>query len=133
MLGGNVMNFRYMLIKLIAGFIMLIVYLKVSGRSQLAPLTASDQVGNMVIGALVSTAIISPDVSILEAIILVFMWAGLQILVRFIKFRSSNAAEFFDGSPDRKSTRLNSSHVSISYAVFCLKKKRERTHELTRS
>src|SRR5207249_7296770 len=34
------------------------------------------------------------------------------------------------GSPrssrrDRKSTRLNSSHVSISYAVFCLKKKKE--------
>src|SRR5699024_11338062 len=27
-------------------------------------------------------------------------------------------------SQDRKSTRLNSSHVSISYAVFCLKKKR---------
>src|SRR5436305_11840377 len=26
-------------------------------------------------------------------------------------------------SPDRKSTRLNSSHVRISYAVFCLKKK----------
>src|SRR5690606_41536193 len=26
--------------------------------------------------------------------------------------------------PDRKSTRLNSSHVKISYAVFCLKKKR---------
>src|SRR5699024_12415994 len=28
---------------------------------------------------------------------------------------------------DRKSTRLNSSHVSISYAVFCLKKKKEGT------
>src|SRR5699024_11765845 len=28
---------------------------------------------------------------------------------------------------DRKSTRLNSSHVSISYAVFCLKKKKEET------
>src|SRR5690606_39838814 len=27
---------------------------------------------------------------------------------------------------DRKSTRLNSSHVKISYAVFCLKKKREK-------
>src|SRR3712207_9000298 len=27
--------------------------------------------------------------------------------------------------PDRKSTRLNSSHANISYAVFCLKKKRE--------
>src|SRR5207249_8315609 len=30
------------------------------------------------------------------------------------------------GAPgDRKSTRLNSSHVSISYAVFCLKKKKK--------
>src|SRR5690242_21152540 len=28
---------------------------------------------------------------------------------------------------DRKSTRLNSSHMSISYAVFCLKKKKQRT------
>src|SRR5699024_12631643 len=28
-----------------------------------------------------------------------------------------------DDNKDRKSTRLNSSHVSISYAVFCLKKK----------
>src|SRR5699024_12564780 len=28
--------------------------------------------------------------------------------------------------PDRKSTRLNSSHVSNSYAVFCLKKKKKR-------
>src|SRR3712207_8920228 len=27
------------------------------------------------------------------------------------------------GVPDRKSTRLNSSHANISYAVFCLKKK----------
>src|SRR5438552_13992964 len=30
------------------------------------------------------------------------------------------------GSPDRKSTRLNSSHQIISYAVFCLKKKKNR-------
>src|SRR5438445_9143684 len=29
---------------------------------------------------------------------------------------------------DRKSTRLNSSHANISYAVFCLKKKRERVY-----
>src|SRR5689334_23631610 len=35
---------------------------------------------------------------------------------------------------DRKSTRLNSSHSSISYAVFCLKKKKElRTHGILAS
>src|SRR2546427_7078930 len=32
---------------------------------------------------------------------------------------------------DRKSTRLNSSHSQISYAVFCLKKKKKKTYELT--
>src|SRR2546430_13182351 len=32
-------------------------------------------------------------------------------------------------SPDRKSTRLNSSHSQISYAVFCLKKKKK--HKLS--
>src|SRR5438128_7838286 len=30
---------------------------------------------------------------------------------------------------DRKSTRLNSSHGSISYAVFCLKKKKKKTNQ----
>src|SRR2546427_2077967 len=30
-----------------------------------------------------------------------------------------------EGDPDRKSTRLNSSHSQISYAVFCLKKKKK--------
>src|SRR2546426_925231 len=30
------------------------------------------------------------------------------------------------GEPDRKSTRLNSSHLVISYAVFCLKKKKNK-------
>src|SRR5438067_9415808 len=33
---------------------------------------------------------------------------------------------------DRKSTRLNSSHVSISYAVFCLKKKKQKATDSTR-
>src|SRR5699024_12033382 len=40
------------------------------------------------------------------------------------KGASSTWADTFS-NPDRKSTRLNSSHVSISYAVFCLKKKNQ--------
>src|SRR3712207_7077967 len=37
------------------------------------------------------------------------------------------------GQSDRKSTRLNSSHANISYAVFCLKKKQGRTSIVTQS
>src|SRR5437773_9157049 len=35
--------------------------------------------------------------------------------------------------PDRKSTRLNSSHITISYAVFCLKKKTKQSFPLSPS
>src|SRR5690625_5598574 len=38
------------------------------------------------------------------------------------------AYAFPDIKEDRKSTRLNSSHVAISYAVFCLKKKTNTSH-----
>src|SRR2546429_6680187 len=38
--------------------------------------------------------------------------------------RTITHGEALDGSADRKSTRLNSSHGYISYAVFCLKKKK---------
>src|SRR3989442_3129354 len=37
------------------------------------------------------------------------------------------AMHVFADSRDRKSTRLNSSHVRISYAVFCLKKKNNKS------
>src|SRR5690554_7356825 len=38
-----------------------------------------------------------------------------------------------DKHKDRKSTRLNSSHVRISYAVFCLKKKKKQTIDFLQS
>src|SRR5699024_12190974 len=44
--------------------------------------------------------------------------------VEFEGAASDAGLDPFSGTKDRKSTRLNSSHVSISYAVFCLKKKK---------
>src|SRR2546430_11956038 len=41
------------------------------------------------------------------------------------------AASCLDQEQDRKSTRLNSSHSQISYAVFCLKKKKKPTRHST--
>src|SRR5438067_5659970 len=44
---------------------------------------------------------------------------GLDFRLQHARWRAAHSKTF----GDRKSTRLNSSHVSISYAVFCLKKK----------
>src|SRR5439155_2733254 len=68
---------------------------------------------------------------------------ALELVIRRLQFSSTGlytSLELFVGLPqsclclctrrnvtrDRKSTRLNSSHVAISYAVFCLKKKNRR-------
>src|SRR5436305_10166276 len=45
----------------------------------------------------------------------------------FSKFRENTFS--LPETTDRKSTRLNSSHVRISYAVFCLKKKKKKQHQ----
>src|SRR3712207_7160477 len=44
---------------------------------------------------------------------------------------SGHALATPSGGRDRKSTRLNSSHANISYAVFCLKKKKKKSHILS--
>src|SRR2546430_2806648 len=49
-------------------------------------------------------------------------------IVELSRFRRFGKSPFID----RKSTRLNSSHSQISYAVFCLKKKNQTSHVPTR-
>src|SRR2546430_5595695 len=50
-------------------------------------------------------------------------WVCFAFLTSIFHGRGSLRQE-----PDRKSTRLNSSHSQISYAVFCLKKKKKANH-----
>src|SRR5256885_12185485 len=62
------------------------------------------------------------------------LWVGLtlhaervgvaQVQVQDIEFHQFHCIDLTFQSRDRKSTRLNSSHLVISYAVFCLKKKK---------
>src|SRR5438105_11628092 len=51
---------------------------------------------------------------------------------RIIRMLLRGRWELTDLGPDRKSTRLNSSHERISYAVFCLKKKKRPRHDIHR-
>src|SRR3712207_7162602 len=50
---------------------------------------------------------------------------ALQVLGADVRLLREAVARRRDDHQDRKSTRLNSSHANISYAVFCLKKKKK--------
>ncbi|OCG26395.1 hypothetical protein A9G11_00755 [Gilliamella sp. wkB108] len=85
--------------KFLLALVILLVYVKLSGKSQIAPMSQLDQVGSMVIGALVGGALLSPSVSAWEAAGLVAIWAGLLILIRFIKSKNSRLRDAIDGEP----------------------------------
>src|SRR5690554_7652088 len=54
-------------------------------------------------------------------------WDKLSIIEQKILLEKAQVLKYDKGTlVDRKSTRLNSSHVRISYAVFCLKKKKKK-------
>src|SRR5690554_7681844 len=68
-----------------------------------------------------------------RGVVLGFKGSSQHLLGEILAPRSGLPLGFSSGSPerelrslDRKSTRLNSSHVRISYAVFCLKKKKKK-------
>src|SRR5690606_41056819 len=56
----------------------------------------------------------------------VFDWLRELKREGLIKHFGASVETVEEGLVDRKSTRLNSSHVKISYAVFCLKKKKKK-------
>src|SRR5690625_899043 len=61
-----------------------------------------------------------------------------KLIIKFMKEKRLRTSDFpmlaygcDRCGKDRKSTRLNSSHVAISYAVFCLKKKKKQKNDTT--
>src|SRR2546430_5921151 len=65
-----------------------------------------------------------PYTTLFRSILQVFLCVVLIFLVLMHSGKDSGLSGAF-GVGDRKSTRLNSSHSQISYAVFCLKKKKD--------
>src|SRR3712207_8867879 len=66
---------------------------------------------------------ISYEVPLILSLLGVVMLTGSLSLVDVVNAQGGGFWNWYVWPQDRKSTRLNSSHANISYAVFCLKKK----------
>ncbi|MDD4369012.1 MAG: DUF421 domain-containing protein [Oscillospiraceae bacterium] len=85
------------LIKLLVTVILLLIYIKISGRSQLAPMSSFDQIGNMVVGAIGGSTLLNPDISVLDSSVFITIWIGILLLLRLIKGKSLKLKELIDG------------------------------------
>ncbi len=83
--------------KLFAGFIIILVYVRLSGKAQLAPMSATDQVGNMAIGGLIGTFVLNTSASLATFVFVLVVWTAFLLGLRLLKARSMRVKELVDG------------------------------------
>ena len=72
-------------IKLTIGFIALVVFMNLNGRSQLAPTSTEDQIGNYVLGGIIGGVIYNPSITIVQFLIVLLIWGLLMTTIDFVK------------------------------------------------
>lgn len=84
-------------LKLISGLIVVLVYIRIAGKGSLAPVSALDQVGNMVLGAIIGGTLYSESIGIFTMVCVSSVWAGLLLFVRYVTFKVSHVKNAVDG------------------------------------
>ena len=90
-------DFILVAIKLLIGFFSLIMVINITGKGNLAPNSASDQVQNYVLGGIIGGIIYNKEIDILECITILFIWCMLVLLFKVIKEHSVKARQLIDG------------------------------------
>ena len=95
------MNFSYInvAIKLALGLLSLIVVINYTGKGNLAPTSASDQVQNYVLGGIIGGVIYNPSITILQYCIILLIWFALVLSLRWVKTNNRQVKKLIDGEP----------------------------------
>ena len=86
-------------IKLALGLISLVFVINVTGKGNLAPSSAVDQVQNFVLGGILGGIIYNSSISILQYIIILIIWTILILLLKWLNTNVSIIKQLIDGKP----------------------------------
>lgn len=93
------MFYFYVALKLLLGFLALILVINLTGKGNLAPASASDQVQNYVLGGIVGGVIYNPDITIPEFMLILVIWFMLVLSLRWLKKHNNLVKRWVDGEP----------------------------------
>ena len=110
-------------LKLLLGLLALALIINKSGKGNLAPTSAMDQVQNYVLGGIIGGVIYSPSVSIFQFAVVLFIWAFLIFGLRQLKTKNHAFRRFIDGAPE---IVINRGKINIA----ACKKAKITAHEL---
>ena len=86
-------------LKLLLGFLALILVINLTGKGNLAPASASDQVQSYVLGGFVGGVIYNPDITIPEFMLILVIWLMLVLSLRWLKKHNNLVKRWVDGEP----------------------------------
>ena len=90
-------EFILVAIKLLIGFFALTIIINVSGKGNLSPSSASDQVQNYVLGGIIGGVIYNNSIQILDYVGILCIWCALVLTLKWIKHYNVKAKQLKDG------------------------------------
>ena len=94
-----IVNFLNILIKLALGLISLVFVINVTGKGNLAPNSAVDQIQNFVLGGIIGGVIYNSSITILQYIVILLMWTILILLLKWLNTNVRFMKHLIDGKP----------------------------------
>lgn len=84
-------------IKLLIGFFAMVIIINISGKGNLAPTSASDQIVNYVLGGIIGGVIYNSNVKILDFVGILCIWCALVLALKRVKKHNVKAKQIIDG------------------------------------
>ena len=90
-------DFALVFLKLLIGFLALITVINITGKGNLAPNSASDQVQNYVLGGIIGGVIYNKNIKIFEYIMILAIWCILVLVFKWLKTYNVKVKQILDG------------------------------------
>ena len=89
--------FLLVAIKLLIGFFAMAIIINISGKGNLAPTSASDQIINYVFGGIIGGVIYNSDIKILDFVGILCIWCALVLALKWVKKNNVKVKQIIDG------------------------------------
>ncbi|KXT79157.1 DUF421 domain-containing protein [Streptococcus sp. DD13] len=93
------LDYLDILIKLALGLFSLVIVINVTGKGNLAPNSATDQIQNYVLGGIIGGVIYNSGISILQYVVILIMWTILVLTLKWLNNHVRFVKQVIDGKP----------------------------------
>ena len=94
---NNMNPFLLVAIKLLIGFFAMAIIINISGKGNLAPTSASDQIINYVFGGIIGGVIYNSNIKILDFVGILCIWCALVLALKWVKKNNVKVKQIIDG------------------------------------